>query len=144
MTKGYRYEEHMADVKFLAFGSSVEEAFRNSALALFDTTAEIEKLKSDKEKPVKFPVKVSASDYDDLLWKMLQYCLSFSDAHGLFCYKISKPSIKNGKIMTLSATVYCKEKTKRRSKLEVKGISKYELEAKGTKSGFRTVVVVDV
>lgn len=140
----YRYEGHTADVKFAAFGGSMRELFQNAALALFDTSADIAALKKSRGKVVKFTVRASAGDYEDLLWKTLQYCVSVADIRGVFCYRLSRPTIKEGKAIRLSATAYGKERGSRYSKLEVKGVSKYELGIKKAGRRFRAVVVIDV
>ncbi len=142
--KGYRYLPHTADVKFVAFGKSMEKAFDNSAMALFDTIAEVKELERRDEKVYILKLKANSDDIKDLLWKMLQRCLSVSDSKGLFCYKCSsKITIKNKKYF-LNYVVSCRKKNVECSKLEVKGISKYDMEIKKSKNGIRITAVVDV
>ncbi|MCL4382139.1 archease, partial [Candidatus Marsarchaeota archaeon] len=108
--KGYRYLPHTADVKFVAFGKSMEKAFDNSAMALFDTIAEVKELERRDEKVYILKLKANSDDIKDLLWKMLQRCLSVSDSKGLFCYKCSsKITIKNKKYF-LNYVVSCRKK----------------------------------
>ncbi len=142
--KGYRYLPHTADVKFVAFGKSMEKAFDNSAMALFDTIAEVKELERRDEKVYILKLKANSDDIKDLLWKMLQRCLSVSDSKGLFCYGCSsKITIKNKKYF-LNYAVSCRKKNVECSKLEVKGISKYDMEIKKSKKGIRITAVVDV
>ena len=41
--KQYEYLEHTADVKFLAYGKTLEEVFENAALAMFNVMIDTEK-----------------------------------------------------------------------------------------------------
>lgn len=142
--KGYRYERHTADVKFVAFGSTVQELFQNAALALFDTSADVGAVARSRAPRDSFKVRVSAHGDEELLWKTLQRLVSVSDIRGVFCYRLSRPEIREGDPTILSATAYCRERRSGLSKLEVKGVSKYELGISRTARGFRAVVVVDV
>jgi SHS2 domain-containing protein len=143
--KGYKYVSHTADVEFVAFGGTIETAFGNAALALFDTIADIKALKKDTGRVYRIKINISANNIEDLLWKMLQYCLSASDSKGLFCYELSKPKIKkNLSKFALSATAFGKKKNVEASELEVKGISKYRLKIARRNNRFRISVVVDV
>ena len=42
--KQYEYLEHTADVKFLAYGKTLEEVFENAALAMFNVMIDTGKI----------------------------------------------------------------------------------------------------
>ena len=46
----YKYLEHTADIKFQAFGNSIEEVYENSALAMFNAMSEDKIAKKIKKK----------------------------------------------------------------------------------------------
>ncbi len=143
--KGYRFVAHTADVEFIAGGKDVGEAFKNAALAMFDTIADTDAMRKSKGRRVGFAVAVRADGYDDLLWKMLQRCLTISSARGLFCYAMSKPKIKMaGGALALKATVSALGERPEVSRLEVKGVSRYGLAVSKSRAGFSASVVVDV
>ena len=143
-TAKYRYVGHTADVKFVAFGGSMQELFQNAALALFNTSADTGALKRAGGRTVRLTIRVSARDYEDLLWKTLQRCLSVADIRGVFCYRMSRPVIRKVRAITLTATAYGKERDARYSRLEAKGVSKYELWIGRARRGYRASAVVDV
>ncbi len=45
--KQYEYLEHTADVKFLAYGKTLEEVFENSALAMFNVMIDTRKISGE-------------------------------------------------------------------------------------------------
>ena len=48
--KKYEYLEHTADIKFLAYGETVEEVFENAALAMFNVIIDTEKVSGETER----------------------------------------------------------------------------------------------
>ncbi len=143
--KGYRFVAHTADVKFIARGKDVCEAFRNASLAMFETIADTGAMKKSGGKTVKFVVSAKADSYDDLLWKMLQRCLSISSARGLFCYDLSRPQIrKSDGVFSVKTMVSAMAESPDISKLEVKGVSKYGLSVAKAGPKIKATVVVDV
>ncbi len=151
--KKYEYVDHTADIEFNAFGGSAEEAFKNSALALFDIISDIKKVKTEKSRTYKIIIKEEAYTLENLLWQFLQSCLSILDAKDRFGFDIYLLKIKiipgrNTKY-ALSSVVLSKKRTGQYFKLEVKGISKYALKVSNKKKTaktnfFSTTVVVDI
>jgi len=68
--KSYEFLPHTADVKFRAYGKSLEKAFENAALATFATMTDIRKVK----KILKKTISVQAHDYQALLYSFLEEC----------------------------------------------------------------------
>ena len=58
MTERYRMLDHPADGKFRAFGTTMEEAFANAALATASIMVDWEKV----ERRVEYPVRIEAGD----------------------------------------------------------------------------------
>mgnify|MGYP001059010205 CR=1 FL=1 len=71
MEKGFRFLEHTADAYVEAYGSSLEEAFENAALASTEVMTELEKVEARNEE--KFVVE--ASDEQALLYSWLEEVL---------------------------------------------------------------------
>jgi len=71
----YEFLEHPAEVKFKAFGTSVEEAFENSALALSSFIAKGNNILSKKKKEIE----VEASDKEALLYSFLEEIINLLD-----------------------------------------------------------------
>ena len=85
----YRFLEHTADIKFQAFGKSLEEVFKNSALALKEI------ISKDKIKPVKKKkISVLGEDNENLLLNFLEEFLFLFETEGFLLSKINKIKIK--------------------------------------------------
>ncbi|RMF05935.1 archease, partial [Candidatus Woesearchaeota archaeon] len=66
--KGYEFLEHTADVKFRAYGRTLDEAFANAALAATHVLIEPSKVNCAVAKKIS----VKASRKDTLLYEFLQ------------------------------------------------------------------------
>ncbi len=142
---GYRYLPHTADVEFVAFGHNIEVAFGNAMMALFNTMADIRALEKSNSRARVVKVRVKAHSPEDLAWKALQRCLSESDARGIFFYNAEGIKItREGGSLFLSAVLHGRYKAVDFSKLEVKGVSKYDLNVTRKGVDFLIRAVVDV
>lgn len=79
----FKFLEHTADIKFQAFGNSVEEVFENSALAMFSAMHE-GKVKETKKKMIE----VKGDDLENLLYNFLEELLFLFDSEGFFLGKV--------------------------------------------------------
>ena len=93
--KKFKFLEHTADVKFQAFGKTIEETFKNSALAMFNVLHK-GKIKSKK----KINRSVKGRDFESLLYNFLEEFLVLFDSENFFLSKIDKIKIdkKNFKL----------------------------------------------
>ena len=93
--KKFKFLEHTADVKFQAFGKTIEETFKNSALAMFNV---LHKGKIKSKKKIKITVK--GRDFESLLYNFLEEFLVLFDSENFFLSKIDKIKIdkKNFKL----------------------------------------------
>ena len=94
----YKFLEHTADIKFQAFGKSIEEVFENSALAMFNSMYG-GKVKEKKN----FKINVKGKDFESLLYNFLEELLFLLDSENFFLSKI-----KNIKIEEMHHRVYPK------------------------------------
>jgi len=86
--KKFKFLEHTADAKFQSFGKTLEEAFENSALAMFNVMYD-EKVKAVKKKKIK----VKGKDKESLLYNFLEELLFLLDSENFFLSRISKITI---------------------------------------------------
>ncbi len=84
----YKFLEHTADVKFQAFGKSLEEVFKNSALALKETIYE-KKVQEKKEKEIK----VEEKDLESLLYSFLEEILYLLEGENFLISKVKNLEI---------------------------------------------------
>jgi SHS2 domain-containing protein len=94
MSKKFKFLEHTADIKFQAFGSSLEKAFSNSALAL----AEVMTKKTRIKPKIKKKIKVNGKDNESLLYNFLEEFLFLFDSEGFILSKINKIKIKDNEL----------------------------------------------
>ncbi|MBC7086275.1 MAG: archease [Methanomethylovorans sp.] len=101
--KKYEYLNHTADAKFLAYGKTLEEAFENAALAMFNVM-----INTNTISPIKsVNIELSAQDLDTLLFDWLSEFLFLMDAENLIFgeFKVHKIKQEEGQFQ-LNATVY--------------------------------------
>ena len=93
--KKFKFLAHTADIKFKAFGNSIEKVFENSALALFNTIYD-KRIKNKK----KFKVSVQGHDLESLLYNFLEEFLILIDSKNFLPGKIKnlKMDLKKFKI----------------------------------------------
>ncbi len=143
--KGYSFTNHTADVELVARGKTLEEAFRNAALAMFDTSADIAALTRLKGGAKRLNIRERASTLEDLLWAMLQGALSIADAKGVYCYKVDRMLIKESKGgYTIDAQFSARGEKPEYSIIYVKGVSRFDMRVGKTKNGFTARAVLDV
>ncbi len=143
--KKYEFLNHTADVEYLAYGKTLEECFKNAFAALFETISYTKKVSASRQKVVKFKIKDKAKKLDDLLWYALQDTLSIADAKELFAYRISSLKITKQKdLYKISAVITGKSREESQSKLDAKGIARYNLKVETKGNEIIATVVIDV
>lgn len=88
--KGYEYLAHTADAKFRAYGQTLEEAFGNAALAIFNLLTDVEKVKSR----IEHKVSIKAREKESLLFDFLSELLFLIDAEDFLLAGVGKISIR--------------------------------------------------
>jgi len=98
----YKLLEHTADIKFQAFGKTLEEAFSNAAIAMFDVIVKTEKI----EKNITKKVETESGDKESLLYKWLEELLYLLDTEFFMLNSVKTMKIKKeGKKYVLKAEV---------------------------------------
>ena len=88
---GFKFEEHTADVKVRAYGSTIEEAYAQSAYALITTLSpDLSRISKKREKSLT----IKAEDKEALLFDFLSELLYIFDVDHLIFSKISIIYIK--------------------------------------------------
>lgn len=132
----FKFFEHTADVKFQAFGSSLEEAFENSALALKEIIAGKMKVKTK----IKRKLRVVGKDNESLLYNFLEEFLFMLDAKDFLFSKV-KLKIRNNK---LEAEVKGDRASNYKFTNKVKAVTYSEMFVKKDGDKFICQVVLDV
>jgi SHS2 domain-containing protein len=79
----FEYLEHTADVYIRAYGKTMEEAYANSALAMFEVMTDTDKIAQTKQENVQ----VEAEDQYALLYNWLEALLVKFETEGMFYSK---------------------------------------------------------
>jgi SHS2 domain-containing protein len=88
----YKFLSHTADMKFQAFGKTMEECFSNAGYALREI------ITKDKIKPViKKKIEVKGRDFENLLYNFLEEFIFLLDSENFILSKIIKIKIDNKK-----------------------------------------------
>ena len=131
----FKFLKHTADIKFQAFGKSIDEAFENSALALANTmySGKVAKVKKKK-------IKVEGKDYESLLYNFLEEILFLLDSEGFFVSDV-KVFVKD---FSLVAEVFGDNSENYKIGLDVKAITYNEMFVKNLRGKWVCQVVLDV
>jgi len=132
----FKFLEHTADIKFQAFGKTIEEVFSNSALAMTNAMFD----GKVKEKIVK-KVKVKGKDNERLLFEFLEELLLLLDSEDFILSGIKKIKIVGGE---LEAEFIGDNASDYDIHIIVKAITYNEMFVKKEKDKYVTQVVVDV
>ncbi|MBN2422729.1 archease [Candidatus Woesearchaeota archaeon] len=139
--KKFRYLPHTADAKFRAFGSSLEEAFVNSALAMFNIICNTDSVKPEMKKIIR----ISAKKKESLLYDFLEELLFLLDTEGFLLNKTEKLKItEKDNEFSLGCTVYGDNYKKYKVKGNIKSITYNDMFIKEDNNEFMIQAVVDL
>ncbi len=82
-TGKFEFLEHTADVYIRAFGTSMEQAYENAALAMFETISDSDKIAPTQQETLE----VEAEDQYALLYNWLEALLVKSETEGMLYSK---------------------------------------------------------
>ena len=134
----YKYLEHTADIKFQAFGKTLEEAFENSALAMFNAMYD-----NKVNEKIKKNIKVFGRDLENLLYNFLEEFLFLMDSEGFFMASC-KVKIKKNKQYELEAEIKGDEAKSYPISLDVKAVTYNSMFVKKEKNMWVCQVLIDV
>ncbi|AKB80344.1 Archease [Methanosarcina horonobensis HB-1 = JCM 15518] len=141
--KKYEYLEHTADIKFLAYGDTLEEVFENAALAMFNVIIDTGKVSGETAREVS----LISPDMESLLVDWLSELLYLFEVDEIVFWKFQVKEIKeeNGEysIKALaSGEEYYPESHP--FETEIKAVTYNQLELEKTAEGWKAQVVVDI
>jgi SHS2 domain-containing protein len=131
----YKFLEHTADIKFQAFGKTLDKVFENAALAMFNS------MYSGKVKnKIKKMISVEGKDNESLLYNFLEELLFLLDSKNFFLLSC-KVKIKDKK---LEAELEGDKAGNYNIELDVKAVTYNSMFVKKEKGKFVVQVVLDV
>jgi len=135
--KRFTFMNHTADIKFKAFGNSVERVFENSAYAL------ISAMLSEKRKPKKGilkKIKVSGKDTESLLYNFLEEFIYLFDSKNFLVSEVKKIKIEKNKI---TAEVFGEKISDKKITNQIKAVTYNEMFVRKEKGKWVAQVVLD-
>ena len=143
MKNQYTFLDHTADVLFQATAQTIEELFREAALATFATMTDLETVEKTQER--KFTITSNTQEY--LLFDFLDELLMYKDSEILFFsdFKLQIKKTEQGKFQ-LDAVCFGEAviEGKHDRKLDVKAITLHLFELKEIKDGWSCQVLLDI
>ncbi len=137
--KAYKFLEHTADVKFQAFGKTIEEAFKNSALAFQETLTQKTKIKPKIKK--KLTIESKNRGTERVLLDFLEEFLYLFDTEGFVLSKITDIKItKNNLVAEVIGDNYKNYKFTN----DIKAVTYNDMFVKEEKDKWTCQVVLDV
>jgi len=127
MKKGFKFLEHTADVYVEAYGTSLEEAFENAALATLDVMTELEKV----EPKIEEILEVEAPDEYALLYSWLEELLVKFELTGKLYSRLKISSIEKTPVgWKLKAKAWGElyDPEKHPSKVGIKSVTYHQME----------------
>jgi SHS2 domain-containing protein len=136
----FEFLPHTADVKFRAYGKSLEEAFSNAALALAEVVSE-----SRINEKVEKTIEVESEDEKALLYDFLEKFLFLLDTENFLLSKVKKIKIeKDGDIKLKAVINGDTDIGKYEIETHIKAVTYQEMEIKKEKDRFILQVVLDL
>jgi SHS2 domain-containing protein len=125
--KRFEFLEHTGDIYVVAYGSSLEEAFENAALATFEVMTDINKVKTQVEDSVE----VEGFDEYSLLYNWLETLLvKFEITTNLYSHFKISPIEKTSEGLKLKAKIWGEpfNPQKHPQKVGIKAITYHQME----------------
>jgi len=128
----------VADAQFRAYGSSLEEAFANAALAMASIMYDYVKIKPAEEREIK----IEGNDLQSLLYNFLEEILFLLDTENFLLHSVKEIKIKNNQ---LEAVLVGDTKVENYELFgQVKAVTYNEMKIEKEKDIYMVQVVVDI
>ncbi len=131
----FKFLEHKADVKFQAFGNSLEECFKNATLAFTSVMIDYKKIKPKIHKKIS----VKGTDLKNLLYNFLEELIILIDAENFISSKVKFLKIKK---LTLKAELIGDEISNYEVHNHIKAVTYNEMKIK--EKPYMIQVVLDI
>lgn len=141
--KQYEYLEHTADIKFLAYGKTLEEVFENAAFAMFNVIIDLSKVSGETAREVF----LKSPDLESLLVDWLSELLYLFEVDEIVFREFQVKEIREeGSEYLISARASGEEFYSKSLpfETEIKAVTYNQLEIEKTAEGWKAQVVVDI
>ena len=138
----FEFLPHTADVKFRAYGKTLEEAFANSALALTKVIFDPTKVEANIEKNIE----VTSEDEKALLYDFLEQFLFLLDTENFLLHQVKEITItKKDQGFNLKAKIIGDTQIEKyEPETHIKAVTYQEMEINQDDKGFMLQVILDL
>jgi SHS2 domain-containing protein len=137
----YEFLPHTADVKFRAYGATMEEAFSNAALALTEVITDYNKVEPNVEKTIE----IESEDEKALLYDFLEQFIVLLDSESFLLNSVKDIKIEKGEGLKLKAVITGDTKLEKyKTETHIKAVTYQEMEIKKEKGKYMLQVVLDL
>ena len=139
----FEFLEHTADIKFKAFGKTMQECFANAGKALNESMCGLESIKAKIAKPLE----LDADNAEELLHKFLEEVLFEIQVEGMLFkeFELKIGETKNGRLELKGRIIGEKiDELIHEIKNDIKAVTWNEFYLKKTSEGWECQAVVDV
>ncbi|HLC37266.1 MAG TPA: archease [Candidatus Nanoarchaeia archaeon] len=136
----FKFLEHTADAKMQAFGATLEEAFSNAALGMFNVMVDTSKIKQVK----KHLFTIKSENEESLLYDFLEHLLFLIDSEDFLLSEVLELTIIRNKVLTLVARVIGDNHTNQEVHSYIKAVTYSEMFIKKEKGKYVIQVVFDI
>jgi SHS2 domain-containing protein len=141
--KQYEYLEHTADVKFLAYGKTLEEVFENSALAMFNVMIDTRKISGELVKDIF----LKSPDLESLIVDWLSEHLYLFEVDEIVFSKFHVDRIRKENCEYSITSTASGDKFYPKShpfETEIKAVTYNQLKVEKIEDGWKVQVVLDI
>jgi SHS2 domain-containing protein len=135
----FKFLPHTADIKFQAWGQTIEEAFENSALALFKALTD-KKVKAVK----KVAIRADGNDLEGLMYNFLEEFLFLLDSENFIGAKVDEIKLDKENFTILAKISGDSAKNKNYEISHIKAITYSDMEITHFGNRWVAQVVLDV
>ena len=139
----YRFLEDIAiaDIAYESYGKDLNELFENSALAIFDLSADIKTIEPNQ----KIELELDNEKLDNLLYDFLSEILFLKDSKYMVFKKV-EVSIREGHPNKLKAVLHGDTINSEKQHLEndIKAVTMHMFELKKVNNGYKARIVLDI
>ena len=141
--KKFEFLEHTSDAYVVAYGKTLEEAFENAALAMFEVMTDTKKVEAKK----KFEIKTTGFDLFSLLYNWLEELLFIYSAYNMVLskFKIRRIEKVNDEYQ-IEAEAYGElfDSKKHEQRTEVKAVTYSLMDIKKENGIYKVKVLFDI
>ena len=141
--KQYEYLDHTADIKFLAYGKTLEEVFENAALAMFNVIIDTSKVSGETAREIF----LKSPDMESLLVDWLSELLYLFEVDEIVFRKFQVKEIRGeGSEFSIASRASGQEFNSENLpfETEIKAVTYNQLKIEKIADGWKAQVVVDV